>query len=146
MPCQLRRLKETKVHAPRFFFAPDAHLSSDRKTDIPRCPINTKFNDRLEGWHKQNEYFAVRLTPPLRSAFREFFGGVFYVNVRKAHLRKSYLVGLPEVGLSESGSQEVPPQLSCIIYTVFALLNDFRAAIMIKLPKLREGVGGWEMS
>ena len=42
---------------------------------------------------------------------------------------KSSLVGLPEVGLSESIShQEVPPQLLCIICTVFTLLNDFRAA------------------
>ena len=38
------------------------------------------------------------------------------VNVRKSHLRKSYLAGLPEVWLSESIShQEVPPQLLCII-------------------------------
>ena len=48
------------------------------------------------------------------------------VNIRKSHLRKSYLVGLSEVGLPESIShQKVPPQLLCIICTVFALLDSF---------------------
>ena len=47
------------------------------------------------------------------------------VNIRKSHLRKSYLVGLPEVGLPESISHEkVPPQLLCIICTVLALLDS----------------------
>ena len=47
------------------------------------------------------------------------------VNIRKSHLRKSYLVGLPEVGLPESIShKKVPPQLLCIICTVLALLDS----------------------
>ena len=49
------------------------------------------------------------------------------VNIRKSHLRKSYLVGLPEVGLPESIShQKVPPQLLCIVCIVFALLDSFK--------------------
>ena len=47
------------------------------------------------------------------------------VNIRKSHFRKSYLVGLPEVGLPEAISHEkVPPQLLCIICTVLALLDS----------------------
>ena len=50
---------------------------------------------------------------------------------------KSSLVGLPEVGLSESIShQEVPPQLLCIICNVFTLLNDFRAASNDKVAQI----------
>ena len=46
------------------------------------------------------------------------------VNIRKSHLRKSYLVGLPEVGLPESIShQKVPPQLLCFICTSIALFG-----------------------
>ena len=48
------------------------------------------------------------------------------VNVRKSHLKKSYLVGLPEVGLPDLIShQEVPPQLLCILCTIFAFLDSF---------------------
>ena len=43
------------------------------------------------------------------------------VNVRRSHLKKSYLVGFPE----SISHQEVPPQLLCIICTVFALLDSF---------------------
>ena len=51
------------------------------------------------------------------------------VNIRKSHLRKTYLGGLPEVGLPESIShQKVPPQLLCIICTVFALQDSFEPA------------------
>ena len=46
-------------------------------------------------------------------------------------------MGLPEVGLSESISrEEVPPQLLCIICTVFALLNDFRATSNEKVAQI----------
>ena len=42
------------------------------------------------------------------------------------NVRKSYLVGLPEVVLSESIShQEVPPQILCTICTVITLLDSF---------------------
>ena len=45
------------------------------------------------------------------------------VNIRKSHLRKSYLVGLPE----SISHQEVPPQLLCTICIVFALLDIYPA-------------------
>ena len=46
------------------------------------------------------------------------------VNIRKSHLRKTYLVGLPEVGLLESIShQKVPPQLLCIIFLFFVFVE-----------------------
>ena len=54
---------------------------------------------------------------------------IHLITLRKSHLRKSYLVGLSEVGLPESIShQKVPPQLLCIICTVFALLDSFEPA------------------
>ena len=42
MSCQLRRPKETKVHAPRFLLAPDAYLSLDRKPEISRPIPSTR--------------------------------------------------------------------------------------------------------
>ena len=46
------------------------------------------------------------------------------ITLRRSHLRKSYLVGLSEVGHPESIShQEVPPQLLCFICTSIALLG-----------------------
>ena len=46
------------------------------------------------------------------------------ITLRKSHLRKSYLVGLSEVGLPESIShQKVPPQLLCFICSSIALFG-----------------------
>ena len=59
----------------------------------------------------------------------EILGPKKRVNIRKSHLRNTYLGGLPEVGHPESIShQKVPPQLLCIICTVFALQDSFEPA------------------
>ena len=61
--------------------------------------------------------------------FVHHFVNIMWITLRKSHLRKSYLVGLSEVGLPESIShQKVPPQLLCIICTVFALQASFEPA------------------
>ena len=54
-----------------------------------------------------------------------FFGwSGIRVLIRNSHLKKSYLVGLSEVGLPESIShQKVPPQLLCFICTSIALFG-----------------------
>ena len=80
--------------------------------------IYTGFGSRFKGRSPEgkNAFFETLLELPL-------------VNIRKSHLRKTYLGGLPEVGLPESIShQKVPPQLLCIICTVFALQDSFESA------------------
>ena len=68
-------------------------------------------------------YSQICLAMQLRARY------IWLVNIRKSHLRKTYLGGLPEVGLPESiNHQKVPPQLLCIICTVFALQDSFELA------------------